>query len=150
MFKKLLPFLLVLLAILAVWYWWPGVRGKAMFTAQGSTRTEVFKECKVGFGSQVTMFGVHLKTAEGSDVFIHDSKLLPNLPARIEITSREGALTTIDPKDCSRFAADLSWGEGNVYTDIRNHVSGKVSFLCPSSSGMLIQVHASLQRCDLN
>lgn len=147
--KKLFPILLVLLAIVAVWYWWPAVQGRAVFTAQSSSRSETFASCAVGFGSQPTLFGVHVKTSEGSDVFIHDGKLLPSLPARIEVTSREGALTSIDPKSCSKFSTDLDWSEANASTDIRNHVKGKVSFLCASASGMRIEVDAVLHRCEL-
>lgn len=150
MFKKLFLIIVLIVVGIVVWWVWPRTRGTVTFVAaDASIQTEQVQTCKAGFGSVPVLFGVHLMTDKGTDVFIHDSKLIPGIASRIELTRQGGALTTIDPTTCTKFTTALNWGEGNIYSDVRNHANGSISIQCPLAGGGQLQVEAGLRGCTL-
>lgn len=148
--KKLIPILILAVIALGAWKFWPRTHGTlTVSAADGSKQTEDIQSCHAGFGSQPTLFGVHLKTTDDTTIFIHDSKLIHGTATHIELMRRGESTRVIDPKDCSTLNTTLSWGEGNIYTDVRNHTSGQVSARCALGDGTEFQVEASVRRCSL-
>ncbi len=144
--KALLP-IVVILAIVALGaYWlWPRTTG----TVTIGSSTETITSCQAGFGSRPTLFGVHLKTDGGTDIFVHDGKLVAIEPAQLELTQRGGAPVEIAPGDCTMFASALGWGGGNIYSDTLSHANGSVSAECRLADGTALRVEANVRRCGL-
>lgn len=134
----------------SVWYFMPRTEGTISFiSTNGNTQTERIKDCFAGLGSRPTLFGIHLVTTHGIDVFLHDGKLVPTEPTHLQVHRSDEDSIDIDPKDCSKLVTSLSWGEGNIYTDVKNHANGNISAQCRLSDGSRMQVEASFRECTL-
>ena len=152
MFQKITALLILIIAIvgLSIWWLWPKTQGTITFLSSDGTRqVEEVTSCTAGLGSQPIFFGIHLKTAKGTDVFVHDGKLVPSAPTQLELTRGTTPPIQIDPKTCSTLSVALTWGEGGLYTDIRNHADGKVSARCLLTDGTALEVEANIQGCKL-
>lgn len=142
--KALFPIVAVLAVIALGAYWlWPRTTG----TVTIGSSTETITSCEAGFGSRPTLFGVHLKTDGGTDVFVHDGKLVAIEPAHLELTQRDGAPVEIAPGECTTFASGLTWGGGNIYSDTLSHANGSVSAECQLVDGTALRVKANVRRC---
>lgn len=149
-FKIVLFFGCLIGAGVSIWYVMPRTEGTISFiSTNGNTQTERIKDCFAGLGSRPTLFGIHLVTARGTDVFLHDGKLVSTEPTHLQVHRSDEASIDIDPKDCSKLVTALSWGEGNIYSDVKNHADGSISAQCRLSDGSQMQVEASFRGCAL-
>lgn len=125
----------------------PQAHGSLTLNKDGITSEERIKSCTVGMGSNPLAFGAHLKTDKQTDLFVHDTNLIRNTSAYAELTRPNESPVPIKKETCTTLQSDFSWGEASIYTDIRNHVNGKVSLVCTLPDGGTLNVQASVRNC---